>query len=173
MQASTRVLYAPFHMVTNQSGKSRQCWNADTCWPVEDQRVKVALGPPLPFSAACGRGRTPRSLHSKSATLRRMKSAQLPPVRVEPAVRDEIESVLREGESLSQFVEAAAVQAARQRKAQDEFLARGRSSLAKAKRTGEFHDLAPALDAMQDRLVRRLRAVRPAAQAAKGVTRRK
>lgn len=102
-----------------------------------------------------------------------MKSAQLPPVRVEPAVRDEIESVLREGESLSQFVEAAAVQAARQRKAQDEFLARGRSSLAKAKRTGEFHDLAPALDAMQDRLARRLRAARPAAPAAKGVTRRK
>ncbi|WP_155419711.1 YlcI/YnfO family protein [Variovorax paradoxus] len=41
-----------------------------------------------------------------------MKTAQLPPVRVEQSVRDEIESVLRQGESLSQFVENAAVQAA-------------------------------------------------------------
>jgi hypothetical protein len=59
-----------------------------------------------------------------------MKTAQLPPVRVAPAVREEIESALREGESLSEFVEAAALQAARRRKAQDEFLARGRASLA-------------------------------------------
>ena len=51
-----------------------------------------------------------------------MKTAQLPPVRVEPAVREEIESVLLEGESLSQFVEASAMQAARRRKAQQAFL---------------------------------------------------
>ena len=35
-----------------------------------------------------------------------MKTAQLPPVRVEPSVREEIESVLRPGETLSQFVAA-------------------------------------------------------------------
>ena len=57
-----------------------------------------------------------------------MKTAQLPPVRVEPAVREEIESALREGESLSEFLEAAALQAARRRLAQEEFLARGRAS---------------------------------------------
>jgi hypothetical protein len=57
-----------------------------------------------------------------------VKTAQLPPVRVEPSAREEIEAVLREGESLSEFVETAAVQAARQRKAQQEFLARGRAS---------------------------------------------
>ena len=34
-----------------------------------------------------------------------MKTAQLPPVRVTPAVREQIESVLHEGESLTQFVE--------------------------------------------------------------------
>ena len=44
-----------------------------------------------------------------------MKTAQLPPVRVEPSVREEIESVLREGETLSQFVESAAVEAAQRR----------------------------------------------------------
>jgi Arc/MetJ-type ribon-helix-helix transcriptional regulator len=81
-----------------------------------------------------------------------MKTAQLPPVRVEPAVRQEIEGALREGETLSEFVEAAALQAARRRKAQDEFLARGRASLAEAKRTGEFYPAEEVLDRMRARL---------------------
>ena len=85
-----------------------------------------------------------------------MKTAQLPPVRVEPAVREEIESVLQEGESLSQFVETAAVQAARRRKAQQAFLARGRASMARAKDSGEFHPLHGALDQMRSRLDRRI-----------------
>lgn len=91
-------------------------------------------------------------LHSICATLIYMKTAQLPPVRVEPSVREEIEGVLHEGESLSQFVEAATLQAARRRKAQLEFLARGRASLAKAKATGEFYPLHGALDQMRARL---------------------
>jgi len=85
-----------------------------------------------------------------------MKSAQLPPVRVEPAVRQEIEGALREGESLSEFVEAAALQAARRRKAQEEFLARGRASLADAKRTGEFYPAEEVLDRMRARLDQRM-----------------
>ncbi|MCH2241320.1 MAG: hypothetical protein MK041_05185 [Aquabacterium sp.] len=85
-----------------------------------------------------------------------MKTAQLPPVRVEPSVREEIESVLRTGETLSQFVEAAAVEAARRRKAQDEFVARGRASLAKARASGEFVPLDDALKAMRDRLETRM-----------------
>lgn len=89
-----------------------------------------------------------------------MKSAQLPPVRVEPSVRGEIEAVLREGESLSQFVEAAAIQAARQRKAQEQFLARGRAALADAKRTGEFYPAGEVLDAMHGRLQSRMQALR-------------
>lgn len=84
-----------------------------------------------------------------------MKTTQLPPVRVEPAVREEIESVLQEGESLSQFVEAAAVQAARRRKAQQAFLARGRESIARAKDSGELYSLNDALDRMRDRLDQR------------------
>ena len=71
-------------------------------------------------------------------------------------MREEIESVLQEGESLSQFVEAAAVQAARRRKAQQAFLARGRASMARAKETGEFHPLHGALDQMRERLVERI-----------------
>jgi len=95
---------------------------------------------------------SPRELHSICATLNFMKTAQLPPVRVEPSVREEVESVLHEGESLSQFVEAATVQAARRRKAQQEFLARGRASLARAQASGEFYPLQGTLDHMRARL---------------------
>jgi Arc/MetJ-type ribon-helix-helix transcriptional regulator len=91
-----------------------------------------------------------------------MKTAQLPPVRVEPAIREEIESVLRDGESLSQFVEAATVQAARRRKAQQEFLARGRASLAQARKTGEFYPLDEVLDRMRARLTTRMDEARSA-----------
>lgn len=87
-----------------------------------------------------------------------MKTAQLPPVRVEASVREEIEAVLRKGESLSQFVEAAAIQAARRRKAQEEFLARGRASLARAKRTGEFYAMDETLADMRARLHKRMQA---------------
>lgn len=89
-----------------------------------------------------------------------MKTAQLPPVRVEESVRSEIEAVLREGESLSQFVEKAALEVARRRKAQEEFLARGRASLAKAKRTGEFYPADRVLAEMRERLQTRMRTQR-------------
>ncbi|MGK6310823.1 YlcI/YnfO family protein [Variovorax sp. DT-64] len=85
-----------------------------------------------------------------------MKTAQLPPVRVEPSVRNEIESVLRQGETLSQFVENAAVQAAQRRRSQEEFLARGRDSLKRAKKSGEYYSAKDALDTMQARLDARI-----------------
>ncbi|MET0542340.1 MAG: YlcI/YnfO family protein [Variovorax sp.] len=85
-----------------------------------------------------------------------MKTAQLPPVRVEPAVRAEIESVLRQGETLSQFVENAAVQAAQRRRSQQEFLERGRDSLKRAEKTGQYYSAKDALDAMQGRLDTRI-----------------
>lgn len=96
-----------------------------------------------------------------------MKTAQLPPVRVTPDVRHQIESVLRDGESLSQFVEQAAVEAARRRKAQMEFVARGRASLTHARQTGQYHDVAEALDAMQGRIEARLAAHPPRERVAK------
>lgn len=78
-------------------------------------------------------------------------------------MRQEIEAVLYEGESLSEFVETAAVQAARRRKAQEEFLARGRASLAEAKRTGEFYAADGVLEGMRGRLEARMKAQRQAA----------
>ena len=89
-----------------------------------------------------------------------MKSAQLPPVRVTPSVRQQIESVLHDGETLSQFVEQAAVEAAQRRQAQLAFVERGRASLARAHKTGEYHDAADALAAMQERLDARVAALR-------------
>lgn len=89
-----------------------------------------------------------------------MKIAQLPPVRVTPAVREHIESVLLDGESLSQFVEKAALDAANRRKAQQAFVARGRASLAKARKTGELYAADDVLHAMRDRLNARVDALR-------------
>lgn len=88
-----------------------------------------------------------------------MKTAQLPPVRVTPSVREQIESVLHEGESLSQFVEKATLEAASRRKAQQAFVARGRASLAKARTTGELHAADDVLQAMRDRLDARVAAL--------------
>lgn len=99
-------------------------------------------------------------MHSICTTVAGMKTAQLPPVRVEPSVREEIEAVLRDGESLSEFVETAAIEAARRRKAQDEFLARGRASLARAKRTGEVYAAGEALEGMRGRLQSKMQALR-------------
>ena len=99
-------------------------------------------------------------MHSKCYTMGPMKIAQLPPVRVTPAVREHIESVLHEGESLSQFVEKATLDAANRRKAQQEFIARGRASLAKARKTGELYAADDVLDAMRERLNARVAALK-------------
>lgn len=81
-----------------------------------------------------------------------MKTAPLPPVRVTAAVREQIEGVLLEGETLSHFVEQAARDAARRRKAQQEFVARGRASLALALESGESYAADGVLDAMKSRI---------------------
>ena len=98
-----------------------------------------------------------------------MKSTQLPPVRVELAVREEIESCLRDGETLSQFIGNAAVDAARARKSQQEFLARGRASLAQAQRDGEFYPAADVLGEMRGRLQTRMLALKKRKQSSKAL----
>jgi len=66
-----------------------------------------------------------------------MKTATLPSIRVEPEFREEMESVLAVGETLSSFIEGAARREAHYRKLHSEFLARGRASLANARATGK------------------------------------
>ena len=68
-----------------------------------------------------------------------MRSATFPPIRVEPEVRAEVEAVLREGESLTQFIEEAVVAAAAWRRVQSEFVARGEVAIERWKQEGGGH----------------------------------
>jgi len=65
-----------------------------------------------------------------------MKTAVLPQVRVAPELRADAESVLREGESLSEFVEATVRGAVEYRRAQAEFHARGDAAWRQYQQTG-------------------------------------
>lgn len=74
-----------------------------------------------------------------------MKSASIPSIRVEPELRQQVEAVLTDGESLSEFVEKSVRDGLRRRQAQAEFVARGMASLASAKASGEYVDVADTL----------------------------
>jgi hypothetical protein len=63
-----------------------------------------------------------------------MKTATIPPIRVAPAFRSEVEAVLIPGESLSVFVENAIRETVARRKNQSEFLQRGIAAIEETKR---------------------------------------
>lgn len=65
-----------------------------------------------------------------------MKTATLPPIRVAPDLRLELEGVLEQGETLSQFVENAVRTTVTKRKNQAEFVRRGMAAIDEAKRSG-------------------------------------
>ena len=65
-----------------------------------------------------------------------MRYATFPPIRVAPEVRAEVEAVLREGESLTQFIEEAVVAAAAWRRVQAEFVTRGKAAIQRWKQEG-------------------------------------
>lgn len=65
-----------------------------------------------------------------------MKTATIPPIRVEPSFRLELEGVLEQGESLSEFVESAVRSTVQQRRNQAEFVRRGIAAIEVTKRTG-------------------------------------
>ncbi|MBB5270195.1 Arc/MetJ-type ribon-helix-helix transcriptional regulator [Quisquiliibacterium transsilvanicum] len=81
-----------------------------------------------------------------------MKTATIPSVRVEPEFRAEVESVLAEGESLSEFVEASVRASVERRRVQAEFIARGLRSRDQAKRTGDYVDADDVVAALQRKL---------------------
>jgi hypothetical protein len=78
-----------------------------------------------------------------------MRSATFPPLRVEPKVRAEVEAVLREGESLTQFIEDAAVAAAAWRRVQAEFVTRGEAAIERWRREGGGHTVDAVMDGLQ------------------------
>jgi predicted transcriptional regulator len=74
-----------------------------------------------------------------------MKTASIPSLRVAPELRQAAESVLREGETLSGFVEASIRDQIRIRESQAEFIARGLRSRAQAQQTGEYFEVEEVL----------------------------
>ncbi len=65
-----------------------------------------------------------------------MKTATIPPIRVAPEFRAEVEGVLEQGETLSEFVENAVRQTVLKRKYQAEFLRRGVAAIEETRRAG-------------------------------------
>ena len=81
-----------------------------------------------------------------------MKTATIPSVRVEPDFRAEVEAVLADGETLSEFVEASVRASVERRRVQGEFVARGLRSRDEARRTGDYVDADVVLDGLQGKL---------------------
>lgn len=81
-----------------------------------------------------------------------MKSAVIPQIRVEPELREELESVLREGETLTEFVEATVRNAIAFRRVQTDFHARALGASAEYHRTGVSIPVDKVVDRLQAKL---------------------
>lgn len=81
-----------------------------------------------------------------------MKSAVLPQIRVEPELRAELESVLRQGETLTDFVEATVRNAIAFRRVQTAFHARAQAASAAYHQTGVSVPVEAVLDKLQAKL---------------------
>ncbi|MFT3792304.1 MAG: YlcI/YnfO family protein [Rudaea sp.] len=81
-----------------------------------------------------------------------MKTAVLPQVRVAPELRAELDSILREGETLSGFVEASVRGALEYRRVQEAFHARGEAALRRFRRDGVARPAGDVLAALRGNL---------------------
>ena len=81
-----------------------------------------------------------------------MKTATIPSVRVDPEFRAEVESLLGDGETLSEFVEASVRATVQRRRVQAEFIARGLRSRDDAQRTGDYVDADVVIEQLQRKL---------------------
>jgi Arc/MetJ-type ribon-helix-helix transcriptional regulator len=81
-----------------------------------------------------------------------MKTATIPSVRVDPEFRAEVESLLGDGETLSEFVEASVRASVQRRRVQAEFIARGLRSRDEARRTGDYVDADVVIQQLQRKL---------------------
>ena len=82
-----------------------------------------------------------------------MRTATIPSVRVAPELREQLEQLLGENESISEFVVAAVRSAVRQRQNQAEFVARGLHALSNARQTGSYVEAQDMLQRLEDRLL--------------------
>jgi len=81
-----------------------------------------------------------------------MKTATIPSLRVDPELRLSVENVLREGETLSGFVEEAIRQNVAYRRAEAEFVARGLKSRDRARQTGHYVDASAVIERLEGML---------------------
>ena len=81
-----------------------------------------------------------------------MKTAILPQVRVEPQLRADLEQVLREGETLSDFLEATVRQAVEFRRMQTELDARADAAWLRFQQTGIGVPAGEVVAALRERL---------------------
>ncbi|MEO5735296.1 MAG: YlcI/YnfO family protein [Rubrivivax sp.] len=88
-----------------------------------------------------------------------MKTSTLPSLRIEPALREAAESVLRDGETLTGLIETSVREAIQRRRARAAFLARGLRSLEEARLTGIYHAAESVHAEMQQRLDTRKKSV--------------
>ena len=79
-----------------------------------------------------------------------MKTATLPSLRVEPGLRKAAEAVLREGESLSSFMEQSLRDEVNRRRMQAEFIARGLAARDEAKRTGVYYTVDEVMGSLRN-----------------------
>ena len=80
------------------------------------------------------------------------KTAVLPAVRVEPALRSEAESVLDDSESLSDFIATCVRSGVAWRRAQDAFLARAADAVERGARESRGMSAEELLERMDERL---------------------
>lgn len=81
-----------------------------------------------------------------------MKTTTIPSIRVEPELRDQAEQVLREGESLSAFIEASVRENVRRRLDQAAFIQRGLASLDAARQGAGYVPADDVVRGLQKRL---------------------
>jgi hypothetical protein len=84
-----------------------------------------------------------------------MKTATLPAIRVEPELREKIESVLDQGETLSSFMESTLRSAVEFRAVQNEFHARGKSSQEHFDATGTSYSTEEVIEKLRAKTQRR------------------
>lgn len=81
-----------------------------------------------------------------------MKDATLPSLRVEPALREAAESVLKDNETLSSLMETAVRELVHRRQVRAEFLRRGIESLEEYRRTGVSYSVEEVFDELEEML---------------------
>ena len=81
-----------------------------------------------------------------------MNSAVIPQIRVEPALRSELESVLQPGETLTEFVESTVRNAIAFRRVQTSFHARAQAASEEYHRTGVSVPVETVLERLQSKL---------------------